>query len=216
MRIDLKMEKMSQKALERKSNKPIMEKKRRARINHCLNQLKALILEADNERSRHSKLEKADILEMTVKYLQTFRAYHMHLQQLNQLQQHGQQQQQQIHQQLQQHAALGQQRLSGASSATGSPSPPMNLQLSQLALPLQLSLQAAVASVPLQQQSPVSPDSQNQQHSQTRLGGSQPHQQQHHLNHLGLSHLNHLNQHRPVALHTAHQQAQLSPTWRPW
>uniref|UniRef100_A0A1B0F054 Uncharacterized protein n=1 Tax=Phlebotomus papatasi TaxID=29031 RepID=A0A1B0F054_PHLPP len=30
----------------RKSNKPIMEKKRRARINHCLNELKTLILEA--------------------------------------------------------------------------------------------------------------------------------------------------------------------------
>lgn len=80
MRIDIKM---SQKALERKSNKPIMEKKRRARINHCLNQLKALILETDNERSRHSKLEKADILEMTVRYLQTLRAYHVHLQQIH-------------------------------------------------------------------------------------------------------------------------------------
>lgn len=79
MKMDLKL---SQKALERKNNKPIMEKKRRARINHCLNQLKALILEADNERSRHSKLEKADILEMTVRYLQTLRTYHLHLQQL--------------------------------------------------------------------------------------------------------------------------------------
>lgn len=87
-----------------------MEKKRRARINHCLNELKTLILEAmkkdvsismylkdlqdrivqklcenvfnihemsDCFRSfpsiqpaRHTKLEKADILEMTVKYLQ--------------------------------------------------------------------------------------------------------------------------------------------------
>lgn len=75
------MEKLSQKALERKSNKPIMEKKRRARINHCLNQLKSLILETDSERSRHSKLEKADILEMTVRYLQTLRAYHIYLQQ---------------------------------------------------------------------------------------------------------------------------------------
>lgn len=91
----MKMEKMSRKALERKSNKPIMEKKRRARINHCLNQLKALILETDNERSRHSKLEKADILEMTVRYLQTLRTYHLHLQQLHHLQQ--QQQQSQLH-----------------------------------------------------------------------------------------------------------------------
>lgn len=72
----------SQKALDRKSNKPIMEKKRRARINNCLNQLKTLILESDHERSRHSKLEKADILEMTVRYLQTLRAYHLHLAQM--------------------------------------------------------------------------------------------------------------------------------------
>lgn len=93
------------------SNKPIMEKRRRARINNCLNELKTLILDAmkkdvstwsppwlllklnqsiilnlnntqclrwANQKplllfpqpARHSKLEKADILEMTVKYLQ--------------------------------------------------------------------------------------------------------------------------------------------------
>ncbi|KAK6634750.1 hypothetical protein RUM43_012152 [Polyplax serrata] len=34
------------KAEQRKSNKPIMEKRRRARINHCLNELKTLILDA--------------------------------------------------------------------------------------------------------------------------------------------------------------------------
>ncbi|KAJ8918565.1 hypothetical protein NQ315_013070 [Exocentrus adspersus] len=55
----------------RRSNKPIMEKRRRARINNCLNELKALILDAmKKDPSRHSKLEKADILEMTVKHLQ--------------------------------------------------------------------------------------------------------------------------------------------------
>ncbi|KAF4527877.1 hypothetical protein B566_EDAN016618 [Ephemera danica] len=55
----------------RKSTKPIMEKKRRARINHCLNELKSLILDAmKKDPARHSKLEKADILEMTVKHLQ--------------------------------------------------------------------------------------------------------------------------------------------------
>ena len=86
MIINLKMEKMSQKALERKSQKPIMEKKRRARINDCLNQLKALVLETDSDRSRHSKLEKADILEMTVRYLQTLRTYHIQLEQLHQIQ----------------------------------------------------------------------------------------------------------------------------------
>ncbi|XP_068633597.1 uncharacterized protein [Battus philenor] len=56
----------------RKTNKPIMEKKRRARINHCLNELKELLSDSmDKDPARHSKLEKADILEMTVKHLQT-------------------------------------------------------------------------------------------------------------------------------------------------
>ncbi|KAM3957556.1 uncharacterized protein ACR2FA_000562 [Aphomia sociella] len=56
----------------RKTNKPIMEKKRRARINHCLNELKDLLLDgSDKDPTRHSKLEKADILELTVKHLQT-------------------------------------------------------------------------------------------------------------------------------------------------
>ncbi|XP_041697089.1 transcription factor HES-1-like isoform X2 [Coregonus clupeaformis] len=54
----------------RKSSKPIMEKRRRARINDSLGQLKTLILDAlKKDSSRHSKLEKADILEMTVKHL---------------------------------------------------------------------------------------------------------------------------------------------------
>lgn len=62
---------LSQKALDRKSTKPIMEKRRRARINNSLSELKNLILDAlKKDTSRHSKLEKADILEMTVKYLQ--------------------------------------------------------------------------------------------------------------------------------------------------
>ncbi|CAK1551274.1 unnamed protein product [Leptosia nina] len=56
----------------RKTNKPIMEKKRRARINNCLNELKDLLMDSmDKDPARHSKLEKADILEMTVKHLQT-------------------------------------------------------------------------------------------------------------------------------------------------
>ncbi|XP_015189783.1 PREDICTED: protein hairy-like isoform X2 [Polistes dominula] len=62
----------------RRSNKPIMEKKRRARINSCLNELKTLILDAmKKDPARHSKLEKADILEMTVKHMET-----MHRQQV--------------------------------------------------------------------------------------------------------------------------------------
>ncbi|KAG8434231.1 hypothetical protein GDO86_012561 [Hymenochirus boettgeri] len=48
-----------------------MEKRRRARINESLNQLKTLILPLiGKDNSRYSKLEKADILEMTVRFLQ--------------------------------------------------------------------------------------------------------------------------------------------------
>ncbi|KAM7439208.1 hypothetical protein ABFA07_011386 [Porites harrisoni] len=54
----------------RKAKKPLMEKMRRARINDSLNELKSLILEALNkDASRYSKMEKADVLEMTVHYL---------------------------------------------------------------------------------------------------------------------------------------------------
>ncbi|KAM9322086.1 transcription factor HES-1-like [Pholidichthys leucotaenia] len=62
----------------RKSSKPIMEKRRRARINESLSQLKTLILEAlKKDSSRHSKLEKADILEMTVKHLRNLQRLQM-------------------------------------------------------------------------------------------------------------------------------------------
>ncbi|GCB66849.1 hypothetical protein scyTo_0007949 [Scyliorhinus torazame] len=55
----------------RKTQKPLMEKRRRARINDSLNQLKTLILPLIGKDSpRYSKLEKADILEMTVRFLQ--------------------------------------------------------------------------------------------------------------------------------------------------
>ncbi|KAL2773438.1 transcription factor HES-2, partial [Daubentonia madagascariensis] len=55
----------------RKSLKPLLEKRRRARINESLSQLKGLILPLlGRENSRYSKLEKADILEMTVRFLQ--------------------------------------------------------------------------------------------------------------------------------------------------
>eukprot|EP00075_Anas_platyrhynchos_P009969 XP_027299222.1 transcription factor HES-2-like [Anas platyrhynchos] len=54
----------------RKTLKPLLEKRRRARINESLNQLKALILPlVGKDSSRCSKLEKADILEMTVQFL---------------------------------------------------------------------------------------------------------------------------------------------------
>ncbi|CAJ1071913.1 transcription factor HES-1-like [Xyrichtys novacula] len=61
-----------------KSSKPIMEKRRRARINESLGQLKTLIMDAlKKDSSRHSKLEKADILEMTVKHLRNLQRLQM-------------------------------------------------------------------------------------------------------------------------------------------
>ncbi|XP_042225034.1 transcription factor HES-4-like [Homarus americanus] len=55
----------------RRSNKPLMERRRRERINHCLNELKNLVLTAQRkDPTRYSKLEKADILEMTVRHVQ--------------------------------------------------------------------------------------------------------------------------------------------------
>ncbi|XP_035535591.1 hairy-related 8.2 [Morone saxatilis] len=53
---------------ERKLRKPLIERKRRERINNCLDQLKETVIGAF--RLDQSKLEKADILEMTVKHLQ--------------------------------------------------------------------------------------------------------------------------------------------------
>jgi hypothetical protein len=53
--------------LERKFKKPLMEKRRRERINASLSSLKQMLLNADPQQS--SKLEKADILDRTVVYL---------------------------------------------------------------------------------------------------------------------------------------------------
>ncbi|XP_040917723.1 hairy-related 3 [Toxotes jaculatrix] len=52
-----------------KVSKPLMEKKRRARINKCLDQLKTLLESYYSSNIRKRKLEKADILELTVKHL---------------------------------------------------------------------------------------------------------------------------------------------------
>ncbi|OQV22525.1 putative Transcription factor HES-1 [Hypsibius exemplaris] len=69
---------MSAMSEHRRASKPIMEKRRRARINNSLTELKSLILDATRKDcSRHSKLEKADILEMTVKHLQTMQRQQM-------------------------------------------------------------------------------------------------------------------------------------------
>jgi hairy and enhancer of split, invertebrate len=50
--------------------KPLLERQRRARINRCLDELKELVVAAlQNEGENVSKLEKADILELTVRHL---------------------------------------------------------------------------------------------------------------------------------------------------
>ena len=46
--------------------KPIMEKRRRARINKCLEELKVLVPDLTESGSR---VDKADVLEMTVEHL---------------------------------------------------------------------------------------------------------------------------------------------------
>ncbi|XP_075164956.1 enhancer of split mdelta, helix-loop-helix [Haematobia irritans] len=54
----------------RKVTKPLLERKRRARMNLYLEELKELIVDTMEEQGEHvNKLEKADILEMTVSYL---------------------------------------------------------------------------------------------------------------------------------------------------
>ncbi|XP_030634655.1 hairy-related 8.2 [Chanos chanos] len=57
---------------ERKLRKPLIERKRRERINNCLDQLRETVVGAF--RLDQSKLEKADILEMTVKHLQNIQS----------------------------------------------------------------------------------------------------------------------------------------------
>merc|ERR1712079_603779 len=55
----------------RKVMKPLLERKRRARINKCLDNLKDLMVTAlQSEGESITKLEKADVLELTVKHLQ--------------------------------------------------------------------------------------------------------------------------------------------------
>ncbi|KAH0566908.1 enhancer of split mgamma protein-like [Cotesia glomerata] len=59
----------------KKITKPMLERKRRARINRCLEELKDLMVDAlETEGENISKLEKADILELTVRYLQRLQA----------------------------------------------------------------------------------------------------------------------------------------------
>ncbi|ELT98466.1 hypothetical protein CAPTEDRAFT_225285 [Capitella teleta] len=54
----------------RKIRKPIIERRRRERINRCLDQIKSLVLKALNQdETKYEKMDKADILEMAVRHL---------------------------------------------------------------------------------------------------------------------------------------------------
>jgi len=52
--------------------KTCVEKKRRDRINRCLEELKDLMSQAD-EKAKYQKLEKAEILEMAVQYMKSLK-----------------------------------------------------------------------------------------------------------------------------------------------
>ncbi|XP_076003204.1 transcription factor HES-5-like [Genypterus blacodes] len=52
-----------------KLRKPVVEKMRRDRINTCIEQLKALLEKEFQKQDPNAKLEKADVLEMTVSFL---------------------------------------------------------------------------------------------------------------------------------------------------
>merc|ERR1711981_315074 len=62
----------------RKIVKPMLERKRRARINACLDELKDIMVFAlQTEGESISKLEKADVLELTVKHLRKLKRQQM-------------------------------------------------------------------------------------------------------------------------------------------
>merc|ERR1712213_117028 len=62
----------------RKVMKPLLERKRRARINKCLDELKDLMVYAlQSEGESITKLEKADVLELTVRHLKKLRRQQM-------------------------------------------------------------------------------------------------------------------------------------------
>merc|ERR1712224_426803 len=71
-------ESMSRTDQYRKIVKPLIERKRRARINACLDELKDLMVYAlQTEGESISKLEKADVLELTVKHLRKLKRQQM-------------------------------------------------------------------------------------------------------------------------------------------
>ena len=58
--------------LDRSISKPLMEKRRRDRINKSLAELKTILIDVlKRDQNSCTKLEKADILEMTVNYLRS-------------------------------------------------------------------------------------------------------------------------------------------------
>ncbi|XP_037075650.1 enhancer of split mbeta protein-like [Pollicipes pollicipes] len=62
----------------RKVMKPMLERKRRARINKYLDELKDLMVNAlANEGENVTKLEKADVLELTVRHLRKLKQNHL-------------------------------------------------------------------------------------------------------------------------------------------
>ncbi|KAL3982095.1 Helix-loop-helix DNA-binding domain family protein [Acanthocheilonema viteae] len=71
LRVDAeKLDSEQKKILTKKANKPLMERKRRARINKCLFEMKQMLVDdVKNGSLNHSKWEKADILEMSVAYI---------------------------------------------------------------------------------------------------------------------------------------------------
>ncbi|KAL6484088.1 hypothetical protein MHYP_G00089610 [Metynnis hypsauchen] len=67
----------SEKKSQRKLSKPLLERRRRARINACLGELRTLLVQSHvTQGCRPSKLEKADILELTVRHLRSLQHTH--------------------------------------------------------------------------------------------------------------------------------------------
>ena len=76
--LSLEDEPMSRTQEYRKILKPLIERKRRARINTCLDELKDLMVFAmQTEGESIVKLEKADVLELTVKHLRKLKRQQM-------------------------------------------------------------------------------------------------------------------------------------------
>ena len=70
------VEPMSRTYQYRKVMKPMLERKRRARINKCLDELKDLMVGAlQSEGETITKLEKADVLELTVRHLRKLKQH---------------------------------------------------------------------------------------------------------------------------------------------